>query len=69
MTKDHFLLVSYGTEWPLCVDVPLNTYSFITCERHPLLEQPHILHGGTFDEWKQVDMKPAGQPDQAGCGE
>ena len=29
MTKDHFLLISYGTKWPLCVDVPLNTYSFI----------------------------------------
>ena len=28
MTKGHFLLVFYGTKWPLCVDVPLNTHSF-----------------------------------------
>ena len=28
MTKDHFLLISYGIKWPLCVDVPLNTYSY-----------------------------------------
>ena len=26
--KDHFLLISYDTKCPLCVDVPLNTYSF-----------------------------------------
>ena len=29
MTTDHFLLISYGTNWPLCVDVPLNTHTFI----------------------------------------
>ena len=29
MTKDHFLLISYGTKWPMCVDVLLNTYSSI----------------------------------------
>ena len=30
MTKDHFLLISYGTKWPFYyVDVPLNTYPFI----------------------------------------
>ena len=29
MTKYHFLLIFDGTKWPLCVDVPLNTYSFI----------------------------------------
>ena len=29
MTKRHFLVISYSTKWPLCVDVPLNTYSFI----------------------------------------
>ena len=29
MTKDYLLLISYGTKWPLCVDVPLNTFSFI----------------------------------------
>ena len=29
MAKDHFLLLSYGTKRPLCVDVHLNTYSFI----------------------------------------
>ena len=29
MKKDHFLLISYGTKWPLCVNVPVNTYSFI----------------------------------------
>ena len=27
--EDHFLLISYGSKWPLCVSVPLNTYSFI----------------------------------------
>ena len=25
--------------------------------------------GASFDEYKQVDMKPAGQPKQPGCGE
>ena len=30
MTKDHFLLTYHGTKWPLCVDVPLNTYSILT---------------------------------------
>ena len=39
VTKYQFLLVSYGTKWPLCVDVPLNTYSFI----HSLTPQ-YILH-------------------------
>ena len=29
MTMDHFVLISYGTKWPLCVDVPLNTHYFI----------------------------------------
>ena len=29
MTKDHYLLISYGTKWPLSVDVPVNTYAFI----------------------------------------
>ena len=29
MTEDHFLQIPYGAKWPLCVDVPLNTYSFI----------------------------------------
>ena len=24
MTKDHFLVISYGTKWPLSADVPLN---------------------------------------------
>ena len=23
MTKDHFLLISYGNKWPLSIDVPL----------------------------------------------
>ena len=34
--KDHFLLISYGTKWSLCVDVPLNTYSFIHSTFHGL---------------------------------
>ena len=34
MKKDHFLLISYGTRLPLCVDVPLNTYSFIHSFHH-----------------------------------
>ena len=29
MTKDHFLIIFFGTKWPLCVDVPLNTHSSI----------------------------------------
>ena len=29
MTKDHFLLIYYGIEWPSCIDTALNTYSFI----------------------------------------
>ena len=29
MTKNHFLLISFGTKWPLCVGVGLNTYSSI----------------------------------------
>ena len=29
MTKDPFLVIVYGTNWPLCTDVPLNTQSFI----------------------------------------
>ena len=32
MIKDHFLPIAYGTKWPLCVDLPLNTYSFIHSE-------------------------------------
>ena len=28
MTKDHFLIILFGTKWPLCADVPLNPYSF-----------------------------------------
>ena len=23
VTKDHFLVILYATEWPLCADVPL----------------------------------------------
>ena len=29
MTEDYSLIVSHGTKWPLCIDVPLNTHSFI----------------------------------------
>ena len=29
MTKDHFLVISYGSKLPLCVNVGLNTHSFI----------------------------------------
>ena len=29
MTKNHFLVISYGSKWYWCFDVPLNTYSFI----------------------------------------
>ena len=29
MATDHFLMICYGTKGPLCVDVPLNTDSFI----------------------------------------
>ena len=29
MVKEHFLLISYGTKGPLCVNVPLNTYAFM----------------------------------------
>ena len=29
MTKDHLLVISYGTKWPLSADVPLNALSFI----------------------------------------
>ena len=44
MTKDHFLLISYGTKLPLCVDVPLNTYSFIANKKRGVLqlERPYL---------------------------
>ena len=29
MTKDRVWKELYGTQWPLCDDVPLSTYSFI----------------------------------------
>ena len=36
MTRDHFYLISYGTKFPLCDDVALNTYSFI----HSIMDCP-----------------------------
>ena len=44
MTKGHLLLISYSTRWPLCVDVPLNTYSFIQsyCNNMVLIHPDNI---------------------------
>ena len=42
MTKNHFLLISYGTNLPLCVDVPSNTYSFIANKKRGVLERPYL---------------------------
>ena len=38
MTKDHFLVICYGTKWPLFADVPLNPQLFIHSATERLLK-------------------------------
>ena len=68
MTKGHFLLIFYGTNWLLCVDVPLNNHSLIypsadhvTCNtsrviRH-MLYKPNIWR--TNKEHTRINMEHA----------
>ena len=40
MSKHHFLVMFYGTKWPLCADVPLNPHASI----HFMFNHSHNLY-------------------------
>ena len=42
MTKDHFLIIFYGTKLPLCVDVPLTLIHSFIHSRLPLFFQDDL---------------------------